>query len=135
MPSLLERKGSGEAKERKPGIRSLVYVSLKRVALVEALLRSCQCAEHEMLAECEHGKEGRARRTMMIDRKGRGQGRTKMKRSTVADSQFRFETSPVDAVLNFLFVFNLTAVGCVRSVEALTASHSLDEHPPGFYGP
>jgi hypothetical protein len=37
MPSLLEMKGSGEAKERKLGTRSLVYVSLKRVALVEAL--------------------------------------------------------------------------------------------------
>ena len=74
MRSLLERKGSGEAKERKLGTRSLVYVSLKRVALVEALWRSHQCAEHEMLAECGHGKEGRAGRTMMIGRKGRGQG-------------------------------------------------------------
>jgi hypothetical protein len=58
MPSLLERKGSGEAKERKPGTRNLVYVSLKRVALVEALWSSCQCAEHEMLSECKHRKEG-----------------------------------------------------------------------------
>src|SRR5277367_3130188 len=57
MPSLLERKGSGEAKERKPGTRSLVYVSLKRAALAEALWSSCQSAEHEMLTECEHGKE------------------------------------------------------------------------------
>jgi hypothetical protein len=45
MPSLLEKKGSGAAKERKPGTRNLVYVSLKRVALVEVLWRSCQSAE------------------------------------------------------------------------------------------
>ena len=72
MLSLLEMKGSGEAKERKPGTRSLVYVSLKHVALVEALWRSCQCAEHEMLDECEHRKDGRAGRMTMTDRKGRG---------------------------------------------------------------
>ena len=58
MLSLLERKGSGEVKERKPGTRSLVYVSLKRAALVEALWSSCQCAEHEMLTECDRRKEG-----------------------------------------------------------------------------
>jgi len=58
MLSLLERKGSGEVKERKPGTRSLVYVSLKRAALVEALWSSCQRAEHKMLTECHHGKEG-----------------------------------------------------------------------------
>ena len=79
MPSLLEMKGSGEAKERKLGTRSLVYASLKHVALVEALWLSRQCAEHEMLAECEHRKDGMAGRTMMIDRNGRGQG-TKIKR-------------------------------------------------------
>jgi hypothetical protein len=80
MLSLLERKGSGEVKERKPGTRSLVYVSLKRAVLVEALWSSCQCAEQEMLTECDHGEGGRARRTMMVDGKGRGAGRTKMKR-------------------------------------------------------
>jgi hypothetical protein len=76
-----------------------------------------------------------AGRTMMIDRKGRGRGERRWRGSAVADSQFRFETSPIDAVLNFLLVFDLTMVGCVRSMEALTASHSLDEHSPGFYGP
>jgi hypothetical protein len=79
MPSLLERKGFEEAKERKPGTRSLVYVSLKRAALVEVLWSSCQCAEDEMLIECEHGKEG-GEEDDDDRRKGSRTGRTKMKR-------------------------------------------------------
>src|SRR2546421_13114927 len=57
-----------------------------------------------------------------------GQGRV-----ISADSQFRFETSPVDAILKLLFILNLAAMSCLGAVEPLTASHRLYEHSPRFY--
>jgi hypothetical protein len=54
--TLLQRKGSGEATERKLGTRSLGYVFLKRVIRVEAPWNMHECAEH--MNEWVRGDEG-----------------------------------------------------------------------------
>lgn len=49
------------------------------------------------------------------------------------DLQFRLETSPIDAILELLLIFNLIPMCGPRGMESLAASHGLHKHSPRLY--